>query len=230
MPMDRKKYPANWEKLARAIKDEADWKCEECGKQCRRPCEPFDTHKRTLTVAHLNHKPLDCRRENLKALCAPCHLRYDAAHHAETRRRRKMQHPTIKVTLDEGAYLPERAHGTDAGADIRTPRAFTIAGHGHATIETGVHVETPPNCAAMLKSKSGLNLKHNIIGEGVIDEGFTNQIVVKLYNLGNEDYSFAESDKIIQLVIVPVLYPTYEQADSITGGERGNAGYGSTGR
>ena len=66
--MDRKKYPANWEKLAKAIKDEADWKCEECGKQCRKPGEPFDTHKNTLTVAHLNHKPWDCRRENLKAL------------------------------------------------------------------------------------------------------------------------------------------------------------------
>lgn len=87
MPMDRKKYPADWEKLARAIKEEAGWKCEECGKQCRRPGEKFDTHKRTLTVAHLNHKPWDCRRENLKALCAPCHLRYDAKHHAETRRK-----------------------------------------------------------------------------------------------------------------------------------------------
>lgn len=87
MPMDRKKYPADWDKLARAIKEEAGWKCEECGKQCRKPGEKFDTHKRTLTVAHLNHKPWDCRRENLKALCAPCHLRYDAQHHAETRRK-----------------------------------------------------------------------------------------------------------------------------------------------
>ena len=89
MPMDRKKYPANWDKLARAIKDEAGWKCEGCGKQCRTPGETFDTHKRTLTVAHLNHKPWDCRRENLKALCAPCHLRYDAKHHAETRKRNR---------------------------------------------------------------------------------------------------------------------------------------------
>lgn len=87
MPMDRKKYPGNWDKLAKAIKDEAGWRCEECGKQCRRPGEKFDTHRRTLTVAHLNHKPWDCRRENLKALCAPCHLRYDAKHHAETRRK-----------------------------------------------------------------------------------------------------------------------------------------------
>ena len=64
-------------------------KCEVCGKQCRKPGEPFDTHKRTLTVAHLNHTPEDVRPVNLKAMCAPCHLRYGAQHHAETRRAKK---------------------------------------------------------------------------------------------------------------------------------------------
>lgn len=86
MPMERERYPADWLKIARAVKDAADWKCQKCGKQCRRPGEPFDTHKRTLTVAHLNHTPEDVRPENLMALCAPCHLKYDAKHHAETRR------------------------------------------------------------------------------------------------------------------------------------------------
>ena len=86
MPMERWRYPANWNEIARRVKDEANWTCEECGRVCRKPNEPFDTHKRTLTVAHLNHIPEDCRRENLRALCAPCHLRYDAAHHAETRK------------------------------------------------------------------------------------------------------------------------------------------------
>ena len=89
MPMEKRRYPPNWKAIATAVKEEADWKCEGCGKQCRRPNEPFDTHRNTLTVAHLNHTPEDCRRENLKALCAPCHLRYDKDHHAETRRRRK---------------------------------------------------------------------------------------------------------------------------------------------
>lgn len=90
MPMDRKRYPKDWPAIARKVKDEADWKCESCGKQCRRPGEPFDTHRRTLTVAHLNHTPEDCKRSNLKALCVPCHLRYDKDHHAETRRRKKV--------------------------------------------------------------------------------------------------------------------------------------------
>lgn len=89
MPMQRELYPDNWDEIALRIKEKAGWICQGCGKQCRKPGEPFDTHKRTLTVAHLNHDPGDCREENLKALCAPCHLRYDAAHHVETRKRKK---------------------------------------------------------------------------------------------------------------------------------------------
>lgn len=89
MPMDRSRYPDDWDEIARRVKDEEGWRCEGCGKQCRRPGEPFDTHRRTLTVAHLDHDPSNCRRDNLAALCAPCHLRYDAGHHAETRKARK---------------------------------------------------------------------------------------------------------------------------------------------
>ena len=77
MPMDRTKYPANWDEIASRIKDQAGWKCEQCGKQCRFPGEEFDTHKRTLTCAHINHVEMDCRPENLVALCPRCHLAYD---------------------------------------------------------------------------------------------------------------------------------------------------------
>ena len=89
MPMEKHRYPLNWPQIAFAIKDAAVWKCQECGQQCRRPGEPFDTHRRTLTVAHLDHNPENCHPANLKAMCAPCHLRYDARHHAETRKRKK---------------------------------------------------------------------------------------------------------------------------------------------
>lgn len=89
MPMDKKRYPKNWKDISLKIKQDAGWICQECGKQCRKPGEKFDTHKRTLTVAHLNHIPEDIRNDNLKALCAPCHLRYDAKHHAESRRKKR---------------------------------------------------------------------------------------------------------------------------------------------
>ena len=85
MPMDKKRYPKNWREIATAVKDAAGWKCQQCGKQCRKPGEPLDTHRRTLTVHHIDHMPENCDASNLIALCAPCHLRADAKHHAETR-------------------------------------------------------------------------------------------------------------------------------------------------
>jgi 5-methylcytosine-specific restriction endonuclease McrA len=77
MPMDRRRYPPDWESIAFGVKQRANWVCEVCGKPCRRPGEKFDTHKRTLTVAHINHTPEDCDENNLVAACAPCHLDYD---------------------------------------------------------------------------------------------------------------------------------------------------------
>lgn len=94
MPMQRELYPSDWEAIALAVKEAAGWRCEVCGLQCRRPSEPFDTHKRTLTVMHLNHTPEDCRHENLLAGCSGCHLRYDGEHRrlrALARRRAKRE-------------------------------------------------------------------------------------------------------------------------------------------
>ena len=136
----------------------------------------------------------------------------------------------INVKLDEGAFMPMRAHETDAGADILSPKGFVLSARSSAIVHTGVHVELPAGHAGILKSKSGLNVKCNIVGEGVIDEGYDGEIVVKLYNLGHTPHVFHRKDKLIQLLIVPVLYCGFEQVDAIDGGERGADGFGSTGR
>lgn len=136
----------------------------------------------------------------------------------------------LPVQLDPGAYMPERAHELDAGLDLRSPIGTLIPGFGCATIDTGVHIQLPPGTVGMLKSKSGLNVKHGLTGEGVIDEGFTGSIVVKLYNHTPKEYYINKGDKISQLVILPVLRPTPVQVDKIEGGDRGNNGFGSTGR
>lgn len=109
MPWNRKLYPKNWDAIALAIKEQAGWNCQQCGRPCRKPKEKdwelidrveadprwapdltqvvdsdefgeVEVHKLgrfTLTVAHLNHRPEDCRPENLKALCSVCHCRMD---------------------------------------------------------------------------------------------------------------------------------------------------------
>ena len=82
----------------------------------------------------------------------------------------------------------------------------------------------------LLKSKSGLNVKHDITSEGVIDVGYTGSIVVKLYNHGIKPYSVKRGDKITQLVIMPIICPSIEIVEDLQETERGNGGFGSTGR
>ena len=90
MPMDWSRYPLDWREVAWAIKDAADWQCQQCGQQCRRPGEPFDTHARTLTVAHWDHDNME-PEVFVVALCAPCHLRHDAKRKAADRKRKRVR-------------------------------------------------------------------------------------------------------------------------------------------
>lgn len=136
----------------------------------------------------------------------------------------------LRVRLDEGAYLPQRAHDTDAGLDLRTPVDAYVRAGGCTVIDTGVHIQLPHGTVGMLKSKSGLNVKDGIVSKGVIDEGYTGTILVKLYNHGTEAKQFGRGDKITQLVVLPVLYVKVEQAEELDGGDRGDNGFGSTGR
>lgn len=136
----------------------------------------------------------------------------------------------MKVMLDHGAYMPEYAHAADAGADLKSPTCGLVYPGDSIIIDTGVHVEIPVGMVGMLKSKSGLNVNNGIVSEGVIDAGYTGSICVKLYNHGENEYTVKRGDKITQLVIMPVVHTTFEQVDSLDETERGNGGFGSTGR
>lgn len=113
----------------------------------------------------------------------------------------------MNIMLDKNAFMPERAHDLDAGYDLRTPIDFKIHCRDFETIDTGVHVEIPKGYVGFWKSKSGLNIKDGITGEGVIDAGYTGSIKVKLYNNSFSLKKFKKGDKIIQLVILPIFTP-----------------------
>ena len=137
--------------------------------------------------------------------------------------------PTIKVMLDEGAKMPNRAHMTDAGADLCCREDVSIWPGDSELVDTGVHVELPHGTVGMLKSKSGLNCMLACTTTGVIDEGYSGPIKVRVYNHGNYVKDFKAGDKVTQLVVMPVTYPTYVESDEIAAGERGESGFGSTG-
>lgn len=78
--MDRSRYPADWDAIALAVKEQAGWVCRHCGQECLRPGAGEKLSKSakarlTLTVHHADFKPENNKPENLIPLCAPCHLR-----------------------------------------------------------------------------------------------------------------------------------------------------------
>ena len=121
----------------------------------------------------------------------------------------------MKIVLDKGAIMPTRAHKFDAGLDLYSPETVIVEAKGSAVIDTGVHIGIPAGCVGFLKSKSGLNVKHGIISDGVIDSGYTGSIVVKLYNLSGFDYKVNAGDKISQLVILSCRLPGLESVESL---------------
>lgn len=142
----------------------------------------------------------------------------------------------IDVVLDEYALMPTKAHEPDAGFDLYIPENIEphqlVVRPGDSTvIDTGVHMAIPRGYTGFLKSKSGLNVKADLNGEGVVDADYLGSIVVKLYNHGNQTHYFKPKDKLIQIVVLPIpnvkLNPVNEFKKTT---ERGENGFGSSGR
>ena len=141
----------------------------------------------------------------------------------------------MKIMLDKGAKMPTRAHAYDAGLDLYAPEGegiWTVPPcGGSVVIDTGVHMEIPEGYCGLLVSKSGLNVKHDLTSTGLIDAHYTGSITVKLYNHHPcLRYDVKPGDKISQIVILPCLRPEMEIADTLEETDRGDKGFGSTGR
>ena len=135
----------------------------------------------------------------------------------------------MKIKLDPGAIMPVRAHEADAGLDLFTPSSFWLHPGEHKSIDTGVHVAIPAGYVGLITSKSGLMAK-GITSRGTIDSGYTGSIRAVLYNHGSDGYAFREGEKITQLVILPCLTPEIELVDEMEITDRGDNGFGSSGR
>ena len=138
--------------------------------------------------------------------------------------------PSFSVKLDAGAYMPVKAHEEDAGYDLFAPAYNLVPRKGACVIDTGVHIAIPQGFAGVLMSKSGLNVKHGLTSEGLIDSGYTGAIKVKLYNNSDTSYEVRPGDKISQIVFLPIASPELNKVDKLPETDRGDGGFGSTGR
>lgn len=136
----------------------------------------------------------------------------------------------MKIKLDEGAFVPKRAHEDDAGYDLFTPCDVFVPAMGKAIINTGVHVELPKNSYGDIKSKSGLFFKNDIFTTGTVDAGYRGAIKVKLINFSGNPIRFNRGDKVAQMVITECLTPDLEVVEKLSETERGEGGFGSTGK
>lgn len=138
---------------------------------------------------------------------------------------------TIQVSLEPNAIVPERAHYQDAGLDLFTPVDFIAFPEQRTVVDTGVHVNIPDGYVGKLESKSGLMRKSGITCEGTIDAGYQGTLQAVIFNHSHEAVSFSAGDKITQLVIYPIATPSVEVVPSFNShSERGNGGFGSTGK
>lgn len=141
----------------------------------------------------------------------------------------------MKIKLDPGAFIPVRQHPRDAGMDILIPdtlmyQTIVIPSFGTLFIDTGIHIELPSGYAGVIMSRSGLFKNHAVFTSGLIDENYRGAIGVTLLNNSSYPLVLHAGDRIAQLVIVPCIFPDLELVKELSETDRGENGFGSTGR
>lgn len=142
----------------------------------------------------------------------------------------KAENEKIKVVLDEGATMPAYAHDDDAGMDLISSEINVVPAHDRQTFKTGVHMAIPNGYFGAIRAKSGLLRKHGIICSGTVDCSYTGEIMVTLVNTSDTDYQVFKGDKIAQMILIPYHHAEFVQVDKLDETERGDNGFGSTGR
>ncbi len=141
-----------------------------------------------------------------------------------------MQQPILKVKkLDPHAKLPHRAHPTDSGADLFALEKTVLAPRAVTHVHTGVCVELPENTSGVIWGKSSVESKGIKAMAGLVDAPYRGELIVCMYNLNDTEFVFEEGQKVAQLVVLPTLYPAFEEAAALSRTARADGGFGSTG-
>lgn len=146
----------------------------------------------------------------------------------------KYLQPEVGIFSEDSRLSPERAHPSDAGADLRSNAHVTIKPGTVQLVDTGVAVKIPLGYGGLVFSRSGqgklrVSLANSV---GLIDSDYRGNIKLLIANEGSSDYNIVAYDtRIAQLVIVPILLPIFVEHDYSEPWNdtvRGEGGFGST--
>ncbi|NXR24946.1 deoxyuridine 5'-triphosphate nucleotidohydrolase, mitochondrial [Cinclus cinclus] len=133
--------------------------------------------------------------------------------------------------LSENAFAPSRGSARSAGYDLYSAYDCVIPPMEKAVVKTDIQIALPSGCYGRVAPRSGLAAKHFIdVGAGVIDEDYRGNVGVVLFNFGKETFEVKKGDRIAQLICERIYYPELEEVEALDDTERGEGGFGSTGK
>jgi len=142
----------------------------------------------------------------------------------------------MKIKLIHGdSVLPKFAYDTDSGVDLYSVDEFVIPSMGRQLIPTGIVIDVPENHEIQIRSKSGLALNQGLFvlnSPGTVDQGYTGEIKVILFNTNKEDFIVTNGMKIAQAVLCPVVCGKWidiVKVSEVENKDRSDNGFGSTG-
>ncbi|MFC6238251.1 dUTP diphosphatase [Longivirga aurantiaca] len=136
--------------------------------------------------------------------------------------------------LDPGVPAPAYAHPGDAGVDLVTTLDAEVAPGERVLLPTGIAIALPDGYAAFVHPRSGLAVKYGVSlvnAPGTVDAGYRGEIKVSLVNLDpREPVVLHRGDRIAQLVVQRVEHAVFHEVERLPGSDRGEGGFGSSGR
>ena len=133
--------------------------------------------------------------------------------------------------ISPNGKVPSQKHSSDIGYDISASDDVTLKSNEVTLVNTGIAINLPQQCAGFVLPRSGLSTKHNITlinSPGLIDPGYTGELLVPLINFGEKDYSIKAGERIAQLVLFNTYGVDFKVVDSLPETDRSSGGFGST--
>jgi dUTP pyrophosphatase len=133
--------------------------------------------------------------------------------------------------ISSNGKVPSQKHASDIGYDISASDDVTLISNEVTLVNTGIAINLPQQCAGFVLPRSGLSTKHKITlinSPGLIDPGYTGELLVPLINFGDKDYSIKAGERVAQLVLVNTYGVDFKVVDSMPETDRSSGGFGST--